>query len=773
MRAIASTLESQQIPLAKVVNWQPMHNRSVLAIEGGTPGDLDFRFKMNRILRSTHKGTSKIAHLRTPKKATVSWADTKFVPVEELQQLLEEYSQRQSALRMEVKELCERHGKPIPVHFLPPGTQETLAAGGKTIELTKSRGFLAIQKEQEFTEALEKFSRENHLIEISRKLTEDTIVETQRTRATELLRAKKQYNESATDPTVPFNVSPECLFVQSHARLPKLVEAVQGLTLEYYSSMQVLPQDYAPLAAFIGRHGDDSRWCAPQEALDPTGKPLPLTQRWDALCTKNLALSDRSIKSINKELKEALAWRWLIISWNHACATPDRVKIPPKLSLAYERQRRTKKEVSLPETSSQLESIRDLVTSFVKDTKLATSPREVGISRDNVRDYVDNVWATAKFLTSSYADPSPTEAVLTLKPEKPTFKCNVDRWNKLLEQGAALYEGASIELIPDEGKDTAVEKLLEQINSAAETRLPQESDYTVTFDDAEWLASHPESFDKDGLCFFRFDIDFIDIAEGQTFVSMMHNGVEYRAITGTPSGPAKSAKAKGKTAVVPKETKSARVPSPKSKDKGESSKNVPPLARENPLHVKGEPKSKALSDDQRKTLRTFFKLKEGLVPPEEWATLDSSGRSAAMKERSIPRWASEAVLRSPANLQLIIEGKLTVENANSVARTPRAGKTKNSSAALEAWQQLKSDFKGTALLKSPQTTKEKAFRKRFDQLVADYGQQPCFPKLRERPDQQGRPDSKSRGRAPARGQASDFLDIAKAMGEIARAFSGK
>jgi hypothetical protein len=770
MRAIASTLESQQIPLAKVVNWQPMHNRSVLALEGGTPGDLDFRFKMNRILRSTLKGTSKIAHLRSPKKATISWADTKFVPVEELQQLLEDYSQRQMVLRGEVKELCEEHGKPIPLHFLPPGTEETLALGGKTIELTKPRKFLDIQKEQKFTEALEGFTRENHMVEISRKLTEDTIVESQRTRAAELLRAKKQYNESATNPSTPFNVSPECLFVQSHARLPKLVEPVQGLSLEYFSSMQILPQDYPFLAAFIGRHGDDSRWFAPQEALDSSGKPLPLTQRWESLCVKNLTLSERSIKSINKELKEALAWRWLIISWNHACAPADRVKIPPKLSLAYERQKKRKGD-SPSEVKSQLDSIRDLVTGFVREAKPASSPREGGVSREQVQNYVDSVWASAKWFTSTFADPSPTTLHLTVKPTKPTFEPNVDRWNQLLAQGMHLYEGIPVEPIPDEGKDTAVEELLQQIESAAKERLPHESDDTVTFDDAEWLAQHPESFDKDGLCFFRFDIDFLDIAEGQTFVSTMHNGVEYRAIAGTPSGPAKSAKAKGKTAVVPKEVKPSQVPSPKSK--GESSKNVPPLARENPLHVKGEPKSKALSDDQRKTLRSFFKLKEGLVPPEEWAALDSSGRSAAMKERSIPRWASEAVLRSPANLQLILEGKLTKENANSVARSPRAAKTKNSSAALEAWQQLKSDFKGTALLKSPQSTKEKAFRKRFDQLVADYGQQPCFPKLRERPDQQGRSNSITRGRAPARGQASDMLDMVRAMGDIARAFSGK
>jgi len=141
-----------------------------------------------------------------------------------------------------------------------------------------------------------------------------------------------------------------------------------------------------------------------------------------------------------------------------------------------------------------------------------------------------------------------------------------------------------------------------------------------------------------------------------------------------------------------------------------------------------------------------------------------------MAKRSIPRWASEAVLRSAGNLQLIVEGKLTKENANSAARTPKIAVTKATGQAMEAWQQLKSDFKGTPLYRNPSTAKEKAFKKRFDQLVVSYGQQPCFPKLRERPDQQGR--SPSRGRKPS-SAGGDFLQMAKAFGEIARAFSGK
>jgi len=278
------------------------------------------------------------------------------------------------------------------------------------------------------------------------------------------------------------------------------------------------------------------------------------------------------------------------------------------------------------------------------------------------------------------------------------------------------------------------------------------------------------------VTYFRNDIQILDVAEGQEFRTRIHGGIEYYSITGEVSGPSKGPKARGKTATRP-----ASPPSPvvkvdsgrKKKEGGKSGdSSTPLLAKENPLHVKGEAKSKALSDAERKVLRSFFKLKEDRIPSDEWAAMDNKTRSAAMAERSIPRWASEAVLRKSSNLQLIIEGKITKETAQQAPRDPkRISALKANGQALEAWQQLKSEFKGTPLLKKPASAKEKAFKKRFDSLVSTYGQQPCFPKLRERPDQQGR--SSSRGRSRSSGPGGDFLEMAKAFGEIARAFSGR
>jgi len=236
---------------------------------------------------------------------------------------------------------------------------------------------------------------------------------------------------------------------------------------------------------------------------------------------------------------------------------------------------------------------------------------------------------------------------------------------------------------------------------------------------------------------------------------------------------------------VPTSPKGAKG-SPSKKDKSPTRKNVPtgakpikgglsekakhPTEEENPLHVKGEPKSKALSEDQRKTLRKFFKLTEGLVPPEEWKAMNTKERSLAMAERSLPKWATNAVLKRSSNLELILKGELTKETVNGHLSVTQPKKVGGSSQAIEAWQSLKSDFKGVQLFRNPVTSKEKAFKKRFDSLVSDYGDQKCFPKLREHPDQQGRGRSSSRRGGTTDSGMGAMLQMAKAMGEIARAF---
>jgi len=355
-----------------------------------------------------------------------------------------------------------------------------------------------------------------------------------------------------------------------------------------------------------------------------------------------------------------------------------------------------------------------------------------------------------------------------------SLKKILDLWNYVLDSMDNLLDGDTLadRAIPT---DYAKELGAEISQALFQDHKLQEANPLAS--DQKWAAEHPESFDKDGHAYFRYDIELLDVAEGQEFRKILHNGVEYHTIVGQPVGKAKGKKARGKTAVrdptpPPREaSKDSSLPGG-VKLEGPSSQSVPLIAQENPLRVKGEPKSKALSEGQRKSLREFFHLETQPVAPEVWANLTNRDRSAEMAKRSIPRWASEAVLRSPSNLQLVLEGKITKDNAQSAPRSLKVGITKVSAEAMEAWQGLKSDFKGTPLLQSPQSSKEKAFRKRFDSMVEKYGKQSCFPKLKARPDQQGRGQA-SRSGSRNRGGSSDLLDTLRLVGEVARAFAGK
>jgi len=106
--------------------------------------------------------------------------------------------------------------------------------------------------------------------------------------------------------------------------------------------MTILPEDYSRLVRFLERNPDENRWFAPQEARDATGQLLPLSQRYETICLKNLRIKG-PLARLTKEEKEALAWRWLVISHNHAFPK-SKVLLPSKLSIAYERGKERKKQ---------------------------------------------------------------------------------------------------------------------------------------------------------------------------------------------------------------------------------------------------------------------------------------------------------------------------------------------------------------------------------------------------------------------------------------------
>nr|WMV69890.1 MAG: hypothetical protein [Plasmopara viticola lesion associated orfanplasmovirus 7] len=792
MGGIAASLEFQQTPSIRLVNWQVLNNRAVLALEGGTPGDLDFRFKMNSILRSTRKATSKLAVLRASKKSTLGFTDTREIPVSDLEGLLTTLPESREDIRKDIYQLCKEHDRGIPARYLGAESSEEekpFVAVEAPIGVTRRKlAFTAIQRDQEFKKRLSELEAEWHRSIITQQLVERTLENHRSTFQRRLSDAKKSYSNSS----VPFEESPQAKHLWAHATMPKLTAPVVGIHVRYHSSMDILQDDYVRLASFCDRHPDQTLWYAPDQAVTDAG-PQPLSPAAEKLLLKHVHSRKLDLKSLDKQGREAQAWRWLIISHNHVYRL-NRVKLHPKLSIAYERNQ-GRKPAATPQPSAMdpnfLGAISSLVDTLTKtaenrEAKVKAEPTEPVLPEQVVLTFLGTLWETAKWFSSTYADADSNDYRLKVKPGKDQFKHCVAKWNTLFSDADQMMEGKEIQVRDLDNEPPNLEAVRTYLDtyqgepadpalSDGELDFEWEKEHPFVADDDEGNPLHPESFDKDGLTFFRCDIDFIDVTEGQVYVTTVYNGIEYHAVTAELPGKSAS-KGKGKVAQgipVPPPVPGNKPKAPRSKTgKEDRPPPGPVVARENPLHIKGEPKSKALSEEQRSTLRKFFKLEEGLIPADEWRTLSSKEKADALTRRSIPKWAVEAVLRSHANLQLILEGKLSKGSLSTSKGIPRSARTKSSSAALEAWLQLKSDFKGVSLLRKPVTGREKAFKKRFDQLVADYGEQTCFPKLKERPDQQGRPSS-SRGSRSQSGDMNGFVDMAKAFGEIARAFSGK
>jgi hypothetical protein len=638
------------------------------------------------------------------------------------------------------------------------------------------------KKSLKYISALQQIEKELQLLEeawhkavLTRQLIEKTILHadaTVRERANTLLLQAEADNPADFD-----NLSKVDWEVQAQrvVHLPKVQEAVAGLELEYRSTMDILPADYNRLASFLDRNPDENRWFAPQEARDASGTLLPLSQRYETICLKNLKIKG-PVARLTKEEKEALAWRWLIISHNHA-NPKSRVPLPTKLSIAYERGKTRKVaekgNSAAMELSKAVEEFRKTIVS------VTPAPAVPSVPKSSVEAFLTVLLDSAKAQLQYGCDWDAKTATFTVKPGKSAYEPQAERWNRVMALADNLMEDQPVVAPPvSEFSAGELEAKIDKFLSSSQPEPVEPSiPVNVTEEEEEgslkeWELLHPEFIEVNGVTFFRNDIQILDVAEGQEFRTVIHEGLEYYSVQGEAAGPAKTSKARGKTATRPLSPPTKPVKVDGKKEKKEEKGKLPPVAQENPLRVKGEPKSKALSQAERDTLRKFFKLKENRVPSDEWAAMDSKARSIAMAERSIPKWASEAVLRKSSNLQLILEGKLTKENAQQAPRDPtKITASKANGQAMEAWQQLKAEFKGVPLLKKPQSQREKAFKKRFDALVATYGQQPCFPKLKERPDQQGR--SPSRGRSKSSGAGADFLEMAKAFGEIARAFSGR
>jgi len=673
-----------------------------------------------------------------------------------------------------------------------------------------------------------------------------------------------------------YEVSSYCLSIREEVPLPKLIPPVEGIRVVHKCDHFLLQTDFAQLATFLDRHIAEPFWYAPAEALKE-GKPTPLSHEAETFLIKNASNKKMKISSFDRGMKQKMAWRWLIISYNSMHPT-TRVNLNPKLSVNYGRKllggkNPVKETQTLPPPSEVIAALKEEFRKIVagpepEKSTLNLEERKISISLANYHDFVgltgsllgalvgDSVSFDKGFFLPMGEDGKIIAGVLNrwgnladqlehnlpmpaspLVLEKPADKVpskrgrsvdSVDlleihpkprgRSNRPATPGPAPKEDDDKESIflssdletcdicgtimhrsvddcptcRDAGSNDVQTDYTCILCNASLTSLYQEckcigdkrGDSGQRPTDSELghlpevdeLPESPESFDEDGLTWFRSDIDFVDVHEGQKFLSQFKFGADYFAIFGPTSEKVKSEAAKGKTPVVPKpetssgpsNTKSPKKEKKKATGKGDPKNPSSPIQEENPLKVKKDAKSSALSEDQRTVLRKHFGLTDKPVPPGEWAKMDKKAKQASTKARSLPRWATTAVLKRASALDDVLSGKLTKENVRSeLGKLPQAGSSTGQ--ALEAWTKLKSDFAGVTLFSNPSSSREKALKKRFDQLVLDYGEQRCFPKPRQNPDRQGRSRSAQRG-STSRSGMSDLIDMAKAMGEIARAF---
>jgi len=217
---------------------------------------------------------------------------------------------------------------------------------------------------------------------------------------------------------------------------------------------------------------------------------------------------------------------------------------------------------------------------------------------------------------------------------------------------------------------------------------------------------------------------------------------------------------------------------PEEKPKEGSGEKPDPIAKGgNPLHVRGLPRSTALSDEQKETLRKFLKIPPPL-DKDSWDAMSKKDRSAATKKRSLPHWAVTSVLRDPKNLDRILKGEVTKDNFIQTVQsgkgkpTPSQVEPKQFAEAQTAWTALKDKYPGIGLFARPRSKDEKEFKSAYDKLVKHFGKLSCFPNPRAKhPNDSGASSPRQGGqRSEKSGLSGDAQLILTILKEVAGIF---
>jgi len=827
MTSLKERLDSAKSPSAVSINWVPLQERGVLRLEGGTPFDLDARLQINQVLRSVHGASLQKTVIQDPVPAGLSYTGVK-ISFQEWDNTFQQAVNDQKVLSQRLVYHYQSHGIAPPddvhgklarlgVNPLPPpvdGISHLYGAVTFRQHPFNARRVTRWMQEPE--------KPEGNYIEPPAYLPDrhsKSIADIQKW--TKFEEEKKEIRRKlVAAENVIFlmeKAGPEIADLEARKdsdtfQAPIYTEPKGTIEVCYRSTKELPSHVHAYLSKLYLQYRGELLWYAPQEAVKD-GKVQPLTDAAASKLTGLLNKKEKKLQDLKNSDREVLAWRWLIIS--HNTVNPKaQVKLPQHLTLGYEGRKRK------PQPQNVGEDLKKHFTNLISGLqqsvaeshgKKAESP-QVGDQYLLKRD-VDECFASIKrsldLILLPFVKYDEAKEVYTMGSEPlKGATMRIKEGNQILDQMGILMEGKG--KIAFSSSSESYQKLFENFNDElldsflkyveGEDNSPPSPDTTPTSEKkTETVVSPPDVIEEGGhilvitteseLSGLPSDTQ-IEYRYGRLYRWMTDVQEESSSVRPPPDQQGKKKKKQKNSPVSTTKPKPAEEG--KGKMKASSSTNSdtdskpakkdPIVEGKNPLHVKGLPRSSKLDDEQRASLRKFFKLDE-IVRPEQkvWEKMTTKEKSKFSSSRALPRWAVDAVLRDPKNLESILDGSLTKENFGTKVRTdrgkPTEGQPKTGSVAeaTAAWKKVKDKYPGVGLFARPQSNEEKALKKEFDSLVEKFGKLSCFPKLGKHPSSQ-KSKKTSGSVSPAlgsQGMDQQFALILQLVNGLALATQGK
>lgn len=442
--------------------------------------------------------------------------------------------------------------------------------------------------------------------------------------------------------------------------MPVAVPSSQGITLSVFSSDTKLPEEVANYIVsqteyFMskGHSLAGLTVLAPMEAVTEEGRLLPLFDQ--KVAGDTYSVQEELILYAKNKLPrgyhprvELRAWQWLILSHNQVSPGKARVPIASALKVCWSDPLNIKRKAKAIKGKSD-SALRDrLAVAILAIDEMASEGGQV--------DTASLLMFLKEALTGDAADKEKPTEVTSEEEEKQEIPDAPDA-------EPALPEASS--------SDTVVEEEVEGV--AVNTDLPPP--FSVHLDGRPFRAVQDEDFYKDldgqiaQMAVFKVDGQYTVYVGVPEAAVLDSEKAKLTLKAPAPARPKKESAVKGKSPSKPKTSHEAVRKEPSSRGK-----KKPPTSDEDgvgPLNIKGEPLSARLTSDQRKSLRSFFKLKNSAVPADEWSKLSKKEKTAAREEMAIPRWAVTAVIQRPDNLEKIVKGSLTKEKFSQSSKSAK------------------------------------------------------------------------------------------------------